>query len=80
MILFMPSTVSFVLQMKIVDSFEGYPQKRVARLDSGKTPTKFEDKISLNPVLNSFQQVVRASKTTHRQRRFEIYGNGFVQK
>ena len=45
---------------EIVDSFEGYPQKELLERFWKDTYQALEDKISLNPVLNSFQQVVRA--------------------
>lgn len=45
---------------EIVDSFEGYPQKELLDRFRKDTYQALEDKISLNPVLNSFQQVVRA--------------------
>ncbi len=45
---------------EIVDSFEGYPQKELLDRFWKDTYQALEDKISLNPVLNSFQQVVRA--------------------
>ena len=47
---------------EIVDSFEGYPQKELLDRFWKDTYQALEDKISLNPVLNSFQQVVRAYK------------------
>ncbi len=45
---------------EIVDSFEGYPQKELLERFWKDTYQALEDKISLNPILNSFQQVVRA--------------------
>lgn len=45
---------------EIVDSFEGYPQEELLDRFWKDTYQALEDKISLNPVLNSFQQVVRA--------------------
>lgn len=45
---------------EIVDSFEGYPQKELLDRFWKDTYQALEDKISLNPVLNSFQQVIRA--------------------
>ena len=45
---------------EIVDSFEGYPQKELLEQFWKDTYQALEDKISLNPILNSFQQVVRA--------------------
>ena len=43
---------------EIVDSFEGYPQKELLEQFWKDTHKALEDKISLNPILNSFQQVV----------------------
>ena len=45
---------------EIVDSFEGYPQKDLLERFWKDTYLALEDKISLNPILNSFQQVVHA--------------------
>ena len=45
---------------EIVDSFEGYPQKDLLGRFWKDTYQALEDKISLNPILNSFQQVVHA--------------------
>jgi phytoene synthase len=45
---------------EIVDSFEGYPQKELLERFWKDTYQAFDDKISLNPILNSFQQVVHA--------------------
>ena len=45
---------------EIVDSFEGYPQKELLERFWKETYQALEDKISLNPILNSFQQVVHA--------------------
>jgi len=45
---------------EIVDSFEGYPQKQLLERFWKDTYQALEDKISLNPILNSFQQVVHA--------------------
>ena len=45
---------------EIVDSFEGYPQKELLERFWKDTYQALDDKISLNPILNSFQQVVRA--------------------
>ena len=45
---------------EIVDSFEGYPQKELLERFWKDTYQALEDKISLNPILNSFQQVVHA--------------------
>ena len=43
---------------EIVDSFEGYPQKELLEQFWKDTHKALENKISLNPILNSFQQVV----------------------
>ena len=43
---------------EIVDSFEGYPQKELLERFWTDTYLALDEKISLNPVLNSFQQVV----------------------
>ena len=43
---------------EIVDSFEGYPQKELLERFWADTYLALDEKISLNPVLNSFQQVV----------------------
>lgn len=43
---------------EIVDSFEGYPQKELLERFWKDTYLALDGKISLNPVLNSFQQVV----------------------
>lgn len=43
---------------EIVDSFEGYEQVRLLKEFKADTYRAIEDKISLNPVLNSFQHVV----------------------
>ena len=45
---------------EIVDSFEGYPQKELLERFWKDTYLALEDKISLNPILNSFQQVIHA--------------------
>jgi len=45
---------------EIVDSFEGYPQKELLERFWKDTYQALEDRISLNPILNSFQQVVHA--------------------
>ena len=45
---------------EIVDSFEGYPQKEPLERFWKDTYQALDDKISLNPILNSFQQVVHA--------------------
>jgi 15-cis-phytoene synthase len=43
---------------EIVDSFEGYPQKELLERFWKDTHLALDEKISLNPILNSFQQVV----------------------
>ncbi|WP_018345085.1 phytoene/squalene synthase family protein [Cytophaga aurantiaca] len=43
---------------EIVDSFHGYDKKRLMQQFRNDTVTALEDKISLNPILNSFQKVV----------------------
>ena len=43
---------------EIVDSFEGYPQKELLERFWKDTYLALDEKISLNPILNSFQQVV----------------------
>ncbi|MDA0741804.1 MAG: phytoene/squalene synthase family protein [Bacteroidetes bacterium] len=43
---------------EIVDSFEGYPQKELLERFWKDTYLALNEKISLNPILNSFQQVV----------------------
>ena len=43
---------------EIVDSFEGYPQKDLLERFWKDTHLALDEKISLNPILNSFQQVV----------------------
>ena len=43
---------------EIVDSFEGYPQRELLERFWKDTYLALDEKISLNPVLNSFQQVV----------------------
>ena len=43
---------------EIVDSFEGYPQKELLERFWKDTYLALDEKISLNPVLNSFQQAV----------------------
>jgi phytoene/squalene synthetase len=45
---------------EIVDSFEGYPQKELLERFWKDTYLALDEKISLNPILNSFQQVVNA--------------------
>jgi phytoene synthase len=43
---------------EIVDSFEGYDQQNLLKKFKEETYQSLEDRISLNPILNSFQQVV----------------------
>ena len=43
---------------EIVDSFEGYPQKELLERFWKDTHLALDEKISLTPILNSFQQVV----------------------
>lgn len=50
---------------EIVDSFEGYDQKELLKRFWKDTYDAIEDKISLNPILNSFQQVVNAFEIDH---------------
>lgn len=45
---------------EIVDSFDGYPQKELLTRFWKDTYLALDEKISLNPILNSFQQVVNA--------------------
>ena len=50
---------------EIVDSFEGYPQEKLLKRFWADTFESIDDKISLNPILNSFQQVVNAYEIDH---------------
>ncbi|MGB1184930.1 MAG: phytoene/squalene synthase family protein, partial [Schleiferiaceae bacterium] len=50
---------------EIVDTFEGYPQKELLAKFWKDTYEAIEQKISLNPILNSFQQVVNAFEIDH---------------
>ena len=50
---------------EIVDSFEGYPQEKLLKRFWSDTFESIDDKISLNPILNSFQQVVNTYKIDH---------------
>jgi phytoene/squalene synthetase len=50
---------------EIVDSFEGYPQEKLLKGFWADTFESIDDKISLNPILNSFQQVVNAYEIDH---------------
>ena len=45
---------------EIVDTFEDYPQKELLKRFWKDTYLALDEKISLNPILNSFQQVVNA--------------------
>lgn len=45
---------------EIVDTFDDYPQKELLERFWKDTYLALDDKISLNPILNSFQQVVNA--------------------
>ena len=47
---------------EIVDSFEGYDKKYLLKKFKAETYEAIENKISLNPILNSFQQVVHQYK------------------
>jgi len=47
---------------EIVDSFEGYDKKYLLEKFKAETYEAIENKISLNPILNSFQQVVHQYK------------------
>lgn len=50
---------------EIVDSFDGYPQEKLLKKFWADTFESIDDKISLNPILNSFQQVVNAYEIDH---------------
>ena len=50
---------------EIVDSFEGYPPEKLLKGFWADTFESIDDKISLNPILNSFQQVVNAYEIDH---------------
>ncbi len=50
---------------EIVDSFEGYDKKRLLEKYKVETYEAIENRISLNPILNSFQQVVHQYKISH---------------
>ena len=43
---------------EIVDSFQGYDKENLLARFKADTITAIEEKISLNPILNSFQEVV----------------------
>lgn len=47
---------------EIVDSFEGYDQQNLLKKFKEETYQSIEDRISLNPILNSFQQAVHEYK------------------
>jgi len=50
---------------EIVDSFEGYDKKYLLEKFKSETYEAIENKISLNPILNSFQHVVNLYKIPH---------------
>lgn len=50
---------------EIVDSFEGYDKKYLLQKFKNDTYEAIENKISLNPILNSFQQVVHEFQIGH---------------
>lgn len=50
---------------EIVDSFEGYDKNRLLEKFKADTYEAIEDRISLNPILNSFQQVVHQYNIGH---------------
>ena len=50
---------------EIVDSFEGYDKKRLLEKFKVETYEAIENRISLNPILNSFQQVVHQFNISH---------------
>ncbi|MCH1533786.1 MAG: phytoene/squalene synthase family protein [Schleiferiaceae bacterium] len=50
---------------EIVDSFEGYPQKELLERFWKDTYLALDERISLNPILNSFQQVVNTFEIDH---------------
>lgn len=50
---------------EIVDSFEGYNKEALLRSFKQQTYEAIEQKISLNPVLNSFQEVVNQFQIEH---------------
>ena len=57
------SVYGFVrLADEIVDSFEGYDQQNLLKNFKEGTYQSIENKISLNPILNSFQQAVHEYK------------------
>lgn len=69
---------------EIVDSFEGYPQKELLERFWKDTHLALDEKISLNPILNSFQQVVNTFKidrelieTFLRSMEMDLYKNDY---
>ena len=50
---------------EIVDSFEGYDKKYLLQKFKDETYQAIENRISLNPILNSFQQVVHQYGISH---------------
>lgn len=50
---------------EIVDSFEGYDKKQLLEKFRAATYEAIENRISLNPILNSFQQVVHQYNISH---------------
>ena len=50
---------------EIVDSFEGYDKKQLLEKYKVETYEAIENRISLNPILNSFQQVVHQYNISH---------------
>lgn len=50
---------------EIVDSFEGYDKKRLLEKFKVETYEAIDNRISLNPILNSFQQVVHQYNISH---------------
>ena len=51
---------------EIVDSFHGYDRAKLLNRLSAETVTAIEEKISLNPILHSFQETVHAYGIDHR--------------
>jgi len=50
---------------EIVDSFDGYDKKYLLQKFKDETYEAIENRISLNPILNSFQQVVHQYQISH---------------
>ncbi|MFZ4798606.1 MAG: phytoene/squalene synthase family protein [Bacteroidia bacterium] len=50
---------------EIVDSFDGYDKRYLLEKFKSETYEAIEKKISMNPILNSFQQVVNQYKISH---------------